>query len=808
MALTFYDRPKPPSMAQRAPVRGSGGPPPYPVPRFNQGTQPMPIPTVDDLPQPAPSLGSMSNPPLGEVYPSNQYMGGYVLHNGSYKPNPNPLGPYTDSDGVTRQGPMGQALVMMTNPATGQVSWVQDDPSAVAAWQGQNQPAQTPGAPGSGLPGDPTMGWSSAAIHQNAFYEEQARRNAIANATASGYTEKGFVTLPGGQVVEWMGPEHRAAMSNGSVGLADYGRGADYMLINGLSNTGGSLGNDQGGFVLGTPSGWANNLRTASEAGGPLAGLTALNQYLGSDIETRADGASLGDPNNPWATEYAGNAGGFIQGLPSWNEALEMAKRGDPTGIALATQARKGMWPTGDLGGEHVKAAPNSVSGGPGPSSPVTTLGSGYANDTSLTHIRGVPIADYMAALATLSPEERAAHLAANPDVQQAVTAYEAGTAGANYSGIPNAQVASIPPGSVGEVTTGPAGPMTVSEEMWLGGFVIVDAQGNVVDVGTSIPASTTVRVYRLTPAELAELTAPAMASGGYTTAPVFMTGDARGVNPAAGGAKPEMVYNPTRAPIMVANHEQTRTMMPRFANGTGGDLWWKGMNTGLTGVPPPPTWEPEGPPATPGTPAPAPNPNDPGVPPGESKGGMPSGPGFFPNLTPPAPWDSQAIASWLKSPQIAPLTKLGGFGWWEGMNNPFAPQGTATNGQPTVPGPMADSMGGMSGSASTAAAGDVPWWLDPKYNPKDPGTGGDTGTGGGETYDTPFGGYSTNPYSLDFWRQPNDVIMALFDKMARDMGWTPEVPTSGPFTPSDLYEMFAKLIPAGVSGFNSGTGY
>lgn len=48
------------------------------------------------------------------------------------------------------------------------------------------------------------------------------------------------------------------------------------------------------------------------------------------------------------------------------------------------------------------------------------------------------------------------------------------------------------------------------------------------------------------------------MADGGFTTAKSFMTGDSLKADPTAGGAKPELVQNPTGAPLRVLNHEQT----------------------------------------------------------------------------------------------------------------------------------------------------------------------------------------------------------------------------------------------------------
>ena len=53
------------------------------------------------------------------------------------------------------------------------------------------------------------------------------------------------------------------------------------------------------------------------------------------------------------------------------------------------------------------------------------------------------------------------------------------------------------------------------------------------------------------------------------------MVGDARHANPAKGGAKPELVLNPTQAPIAVIPHEQTRAIMQRA--GWGGKRYADG---------------------------------------------------------------------------------------------------------------------------------------------------------------------------------------------------------------------------------------
>jgi hypothetical protein len=48
----------------------------------------------------------------------------------------------------------------------------------------------------------------------------------------------------------------------------------------------------------------------------------------------------------------------------------------------------------------------------------------------------------------------------------------------------------------------------------------------------------------------------------GFSTARQFLTGDSMNKNPFAGGARPELIENPTRAPIRVQNTNQTRNTM------------------------------------------------------------------------------------------------------------------------------------------------------------------------------------------------------------------------------------------------------
>lgn len=63
----------------------------------------------------------------------------------------------------------------------------------------------------------------------------------------------------------------------------------------------------------------------------------------------------------------------------------------------------------------------------------------------------------------------------------------------------------------------------------------------------------------------------PAYATGtldyGFITDPVFMAGDSSKKNPFTDGAKPEAIFNPLRAPIAIANTEQTKDLMQRFRN-------------------------------------------------------------------------------------------------------------------------------------------------------------------------------------------------------------------------------------------------
>ena len=63
---------------------------------------------------------------------------------------------------------------------------------------------------------------------------------------------------------------------------------------------------------------------------------------------------------------------------------------------------------------------------------------------------------------------------------------------------------------------------------------------------------------------------APLPANLGFVNDPMMVTGDAPATNPAAGGAKPEIIVNPTNAPIGVIPHNETRSMLGQTAT-TGG---------------------------------------------------------------------------------------------------------------------------------------------------------------------------------------------------------------------------------------------
>lgn len=79
-----------------------------------------------------------------------------------------------------------------------------------------------------------------------------------------------------------------------------------------------------------------------------------------------------------------------------------------------------------------------------------------------------------------------------------------------------------------------------------------------------------------------------AMASGGLTRAPQMMVGDAPGPNPFH-GARPEMVINPTHAPLAVVPTQAMGGMMhfaqgtPRYATGTVGGAGWDPNSAGAT---------------------------------------------------------------------------------------------------------------------------------------------------------------------------------------------------------------------------------
>lgn len=81
----------------------------------------------------------------------------------------------------------------------------------------------------------------------------------------------------------------------------------------------------------------------------------------------------------------------------------------------------------------------------------------------------------------------------------------------------------------------------------------------------------------------------PMLAYGGFTQARQFVTGDAPMRDPRAGGARPEMIENPTGAPIRVHNSADTARMMgymPRFALGTDASAAYGANGMGNAWIP------------------------------------------------------------------------------------------------------------------------------------------------------------------------------------------------------------------------------
>jgi len=112
----------------------------------------------------------------------------------------------------------------------------------------------------------------------------------------------------------------------------------------------------------------------------------------------------------------------------------------------------------------------------------------------------------------------------------------------APYAGVRNTDVAGL-----NEWTgqTGLLGPSKVSDYTSNGWKVYGQGGGEITDPNMDIAPGATITVRRF-------------AGGGYTTAPMFMAGDSPARNPAAGGARPEIIENPTGAPIRVRPNPKT----------------------------------------------------------------------------------------------------------------------------------------------------------------------------------------------------------------------------------------------------------
>src|SRR6185312_3434679 len=132
------------------------------------------------------------------------------------------------------------------------------------------------------------------------------------------------------------------------------------------------------------------------------------------------------------------------------------------------------------------------------------------------------------------------------------------------YSGVPNSQVSGLQKGGWQLVTTGTAGPSKVGDYQ---GFGVYDSSRNAMaDPNASIAGGTPIWLQK-------------MAAGGPTHAQLLMTGDAAGPNPQAGGAMPEIIHNPTGAPLDVIPNPQQAPPPPD--------------PTGVMGAPPPPVAPP-----------------------------------------------------------------------------------------------------------------------------------------------------------------------------------------------------------------------
>ncbi len=169
------------------------------------------------------------------------------------------------------------------------------------------------------------------------------------------------------------------------------------------------------------------------------------------------------------------------------------------------------------------------------------------------------------------------------------------GTAQAGaWSGIRNEDVAHVPSGGYFDYTTGSAGP-SMASDYEQNGWDIFDPAGKKLTGAQQIGANAAVRLYRRPqanaggagaapayPGAAGSFGSPAgrFAEGGVTTAPLIMAGDApMSQAPDAGGAKPELIANPTGAPLGIANADQTEQVMggdatlamPQMPAGKGG---------------------------------------------------------------------------------------------------------------------------------------------------------------------------------------------------------------------------------------------
>ena len=307
-------------------------------------------------------------------------------------------------------------------------------PEGRAAFETLNPaPAAAPGAPGSGLPGDMTSSATGGFNPWmfNAQMDEAKRRNDLANATAQGSQESGFVIIDG-KPVSWQNYSRGYDDEGNAIGTSKAGfqAGPDMFVVNGLDNTGANLGANQGAFVFQPRPGWQDS------------GQGAVRDYLGSEISVQPFAGSQGAPMNladPFGTPNRGSGGGQIVPLDSLNAAK---RAGDAPGTIAAIQAGRGLFPTGTTG--------------------------------------------------------------SRVDVPNGTRTYGGAQPRGSYSGIPDAVAAQIAVGETGRVNTGAAGDFTVTEEMILGGFVPVDAEGKPLPVGTVVKAGSTVDLYHLTPQEVA----------------------------------------------------------------------------------------------------------------------------------------------------------------------------------------------------------------------------------------------------------------------------------------------------------------